>query len=148
MADTARERIAQAAKAALEASGAPAPTYRRRIDALSQSKLPAFCVAVQSEKPGDAAGKESERILTLSIVCAVGNSSIDDETSVDQLADPLTEWAERQLVENQFGGLATDTTYTGAQWMNVAGEIDLLGVELTFEVKYWTVSGDPSQSAN
>jgi hypothetical protein len=32
--------------------------------------------------------------------------------------------------------------------MNVAGEIDLLGATVTFEVKYWTISGDPSQSAN
>jgi hypothetical protein len=148
MADTVRERIAQAAKAALEAPGAPAPTYRRRIDALPQSKLPAFCIVLQPEKKTDGEGDNIERTMMMAVICAVGNSSMDEEASIDQLSEPLTSWAEMQLVGNQFGGLATDVTYDSTEWMNVAGEIDLLGATVTFEVKYWTISGDPSQSAN
>jgi hypothetical protein len=148
MSDTVRERILQAARAALEAASAPAPTYRTRLDVLPEAKLPAFCLAVKSEKLGEGQGDETERIIALSVVCAVGNSSMQEEAAIDQLADPLTAWVEQQLVGNQFGGLASDTTYTGSEWMNVAGEIDLVGVELSFEVKYWTLSGDPAQSAS
>lgn len=130
--------------------GSDIPVYRTRLDKLPQDELPAFNVTIETDKEVDLSTDsiEHELLINLDCISASDEETEDDKTpprSIDEVADPLTVWAEqRAMLDETMGGHGARCDWTESHWTNIPQDLDITGVRLRFKVMYFTERGDPT----
>lgn len=158
VAPSVRERIMRYLQNALRGleneDGSAIPVYRTRLDMLTESKLPAFNVTIDDDRENGLSTDSIEHALTVNVDCitASDEQGEDDATpprSIDEMADPMTVWAEqRVMLDQSMGGLAARCDWADSHWTNVPQDLDICGVRLRFRVMYFSAYGDPTNPSN
>lgn len=146
MADSIREKIIQAAVAALEAAGKPAEltVHRNRELPIEDDNLPAMIVFYGEDDPRSRThDNTSERTLTLAIETRASTTVAG--TPGDKVTDPYTNWMTQALMaDDTLGGLATSvvegTTLPGSKTTSKAVHA-FAGTAWT--IKYITATDNP-----
>lgn len=145
-----REQIIRAVVAVLGGPGTPAAAvFRSKVDQIrtdgDESELPCFDVATGAEKDADAGDHDAwGRSLAVTVRAIVDAS---DDVNGDGALDPLYLFAVRSMmVDETFGGLAISTEWTGTDEPVFRPDgRSIIGVAMTFDVKFSVLRGDPAQ---
>lgn len=145
-----REQILRTIVAVLGGDGTPAAAvFRCKVDQIrtdgDDSELPCYDVATGAEKDADVADHDTWGRSLAVTVRAIAESQ--DDATGDAALDPLYLFAVRSLMEDEtFGGLAISTDWTGTDEPVFRPDgRSIIGVALTFDVKFAVRRGDPAQ---
>ena len=146
MADTIREKIIQAAVAALN-NGTPGgvpQTTRLKATPYQTADLPAMDIRPGREEMRDKQSRTQPVVLrdfSFVVTCYAKGDA------VDKLLDPLIAWATKVLAGNRLGGLAHDIEESDTEWDFEHGDA-LYGVaSITFAVTFQTKTADQEAKA-
>jgi hypothetical protein len=145
MADSVRKQIVVAVAAALAAGSPPGTVYRARTASFEVADLPAFNIYPLSEECKEDEHDAKLRVLRLRVTCEVKAAAVSDQ--VDDLIDPLTQWVTAKLQDQQFNGLAEQCQEVSTEWTIEAGNQDICGANVEFEISYRTARADQTVSA-
>jgi hypothetical protein len=136
---TVREQIIQATQAALNAAppaGVPL-TVRTNISIEEPEDLPSISVYPTREQKNDTQetqlgrwGPLIEKTLSLRFACIVSGDV------PDQTADPLAQYLADTLSGNELGGLVTEFSETGTEWIYSETDSRVVGMFVDFDVVY------------
>lgn len=146
MANSRREVILQAAKAALEMAGKPAELtiHRHRTRPIDQDQLPAAVIfnGVERIERQSAAPPLVDRELVFRVECR------GEGEPTDQVLDPYLTWVEVQLTtEPAFLALIREIRITQTLWDQAPAKKAKAAAAVEFAVKYRTLFGDPTSPA-
>lgn len=147
MADSIRERIVQAAVAAIDGVGKPTglAVHRYRTRKLEAEKhLPAMVVFIGDE-PVKPYTQDGEVLRTLELAVKTRDKNPVAGTPPDQALDPYLTWLVKSLMADQtLGGLAISLKETGNVW-NADETTETVHAEAgtVFEIKYITSEDNP-----
>ena len=145
-----REQILEAIRAKLAGSGTPATggAFRSRLDQIDDSELPCFDVSPGEEKITEAERNSVLRKMDFIVRAIVDAGQAEGGAVVDDSAlDPFYVFAVQQLAGGtaNLDGLAHEIAEIGNATVFQPGGRDLIGLEMTFAVEFFTKRGDPSQ---
>jgi hypothetical protein len=122
----------------LNAAGTPCTWFRCRQDEFQLSELPAGNVFPEQET-NTIDAKEDAAVLTIVIAGIVATA----QDPVDDAADAILIWAEKQLMADQtLGGLAVWIEKKGTQWFMEQKGTEQCGAIMKFDVNYRTALTD------
>jgi hypothetical protein len=122
----------------LNANGTPCTWFRCRQDEFQLGELPAGNVFPEQET-NTIDAKEDAAVLTIVIAGIVATA----QDPVDDAADAILIWAEKQLMADQtLGGLAVWIEKKGTQWFMEQKGTEQCGAIMKFDVNYRTALTD------
>lgn len=151
----------QAIRAVIEQLGAyPSPAqhvFRSRLDQITQKQLPCFDVSPGEEKiedPGEYGDRRSiTRTLSVSVRALIdaaneGNAAgVPDACIDDSALDAFYVFAVQQIVGDSanLGGVVISVAELDGRAVFQPEGRDIIGLDMTFELKFATKRGDPTQ---
>jgi hypothetical protein len=133
-----RSQIMAALKAVLNADGAPCQFYRCRMNPFSPQQLPAGNFFPHQEMNHIDAGDDA---AVLTIMVAAHVAATDDP--VDEVADELLVWAEKQIMaDDTLGGLCVWIEKKSTAWELAQKGVEQCVAGITFDVNYRTALTD------
>lgn len=139
-----RELALRAVKAALQADGSPASVVTRsKVDQIRSEDLPCYDVTPDSSKQDSTF--EDHDCTGVSLPVTV-RGIIDATDEDDGALDPFYLFAVRRLCADlTLGGTVDSITWDGLVHVFRPDGRDILGVELSFELKFAVSRSDPAQ---
>jgi hypothetical protein len=155
-----REQVLQVVQSRLGGQGSPAANvFRSKLDQIVQADLPCYDVTPGDEKVDGNGGwsdRESEtrtlQVVVRAIMDATTQETGDDPALVgvlidDSAFDPFYVFAVQQIVgaDGLLGGLVNAAIEMDGRPVFQPEGKNLIGLEMTFEFKFATKRGDPTQ---
>lgn len=158
-----REQVLGEVQSRLAGEGWPATggVFRSRLDQIEQSELPCYDISpgdMKREDPGEFGDHDSVTYALTVSVRAMIDAAIQSADSAgvaasalkqvdDSALDPFYVWAVQQLTGGaaNLGGLALGVEEVETATVFQPNGRDILGLDMTFEVKFATKRGDPTQ---
>lgn len=138
MSTSIRSQILAAINTVLNADGAPCQFFRSRQDEFQLAELPAGNFFPISET-NIIDAKEAACTLSISVAAVVATA----QDPVDDAADVLLIWAEKQLMADQtLGGLAVWIEKKETQWFMEQKGAEQCGAIVKFDINYRTALTD------
>jgi hypothetical protein len=141
-------QIDNAIAALLTAAGSPAPLDRAATIEYVHENMPAFNLAEQKFDPVDHEST-SDSIAGMSSWVVLCYASGSTDMSARAAVDPLLIYAWRQVQDQTLGGLCRQVRVKGYQCnYDRKSGLELIEVQISLEVDFDIVRGDPSQNYN
>lgn len=155
MSKSVRELALLAIVEALGADGTPATggVFRSRLEQIGEADLPCFDVSPSEEKiddPGEFGDHGSvTRKLTVMVRALIDAATQEPgQTAIDDSGlDPFYVFAVQQLIGDgaDLGGVVLNVDEMSNATVFQPFGRDIIGLQMTFEVQFATVRGNPSQ---
>lgn len=146
-----RELALRAVIVALGNAGSPAVNvFRSKLEQITEDQLPCYDVSPGDEKaedPGEFGDNESvTRTLSVS-VRAIIDAAAQGAALDDSALDPFYVFAVQQLVgaAANLGGVVISVAELDGRTVFQPEGKDILGLDMTLELKFATKRGDPAQ---
>lgn len=147
MTQSIRSQAVSAVMDALSGSDTPATggVFRASTDQFCAEQTPAYNVWPVAEKMAqDDTDHEATKVtLHLRVQCLVTGSS-----DIDLLAEPLAVYAHQKIMADEsLGSLVQDARLVESKWTIVGAQLDVMSLDLDFEVEYQIARANPTTNA-